>query len=269
MKADAKTILEQLARAKNYFNKYEVDRAFLAYATALKLFTQGKVTGPQKTTVQGTIREVTGLLNRTEEVQEHLKALVYKPGEEKQLFARVAGMIKKMQDEAEQESYEEAQARKLALDKALLRGGRLLEAKKIDEALEAFKEAESYYRDEHKLFCIICRQCVQNGFPRQGIPFCRRAMEITPEDREPYILTTNAYLTAGDHKNALALISSAIKKFGEDAELRAWLAHALLRSGRLKDAAGEAAKALDIDPMEPFARKVMSAIRKAAKEARK
>ena len=73
-------------------------------------------------------------------------------------------------------------ARKQKLDRALILGQRLVAQGKFSEAEEAFREAVSCYRDEHRLFQMIAGAFMEVGQPRRAIDYLRRAVEVEPDN---------------------------------------------------------------------------------------
>ena len=108
--------------------------------------------------------------------------VAYQPGQEKALFLQLGAAYKEMAAQAGLESREETFARKQKLDRALILGQRLVAQGKFSEAEEAFREAVSCYRDEHRLFQMIAGAFMEAGQPRRAIDYLRRAVEVEPDN---------------------------------------------------------------------------------------
>ena len=119
------------------------------------------------------------------------------PGQEKALFIQLGAAYKEMAAQAGQESRDEAFARKQKLDRALNMGQKLVAQGKFSEAEEAFREAVSYYRDEHRLFQMIAKCFIDADQPRRAIDYLRKALEIEP-DNEPARLMLEEASSSGN-----------------------------------------------------------------------
>ncbi len=185
-KGDARQTREYLARAKAYFHRHDVPRALAATAAGVQGIVDGGFAGRDLTELHGALREMVQMLSRDEDVKTRAAAisprgLVFEKGTEKQLLAVLARILRSMRDEQEQETYEQAIARKQQLDKLLLHGKRLLEHKKVAEADEAFTEATGHYRNEHRLFLLMGKAMLEAGEPKRALRHLRKAMEVDPD----------------------------------------------------------------------------------------
>lgn len=181
-KGDARQTREFLARAKAYFHRHDVPRALAATAAGAQGVVEGGIAGRDLTELQGALREMVQLLSRDEEVLARATAiaprgLTYEKGAEKQLLAMLTSILRVMRDEQEQETYEQAIARKQQLDKLLLHGKRLLEQKKVAQADAVFTEAVNFYRNEHRLFLLMGQAMLEAGEPKRALRHLRKAME--------------------------------------------------------------------------------------------
>lgn len=188
-RVDARQAREFLARAKAYFHRHDVPRALAATAAGVQAVVEGGFAGRDLTELQGALREMVQLLSRDEDVKSRAAAitprgLVFEKGAERQLLAVLARILRSMRDEQEQESYEQAIARKQQLDKMLLHGKRLLEHKRVAEADEAFSEAINHYRDEHRLFMLMGKAMLDAGEPRRALRHLRKAVEVDPDTEQ-------------------------------------------------------------------------------------
>ena len=76
-------------------------------------------------------------------------------------------------------------------------GQKLVAQGKFSEAEEAFREAVSYYRDEHRLFQMIAKCFIDADQPRRAIDYLRKALEIEP-DNEPARLMLEEASSSGN-----------------------------------------------------------------------
>ena len=186
---------EQLGRIRVYYLKGDTLRALASAVMALRDLAQ---MSNLPTDMRSMLRDGIGFLARDEELKRYLKRpLAYQPGQEKALFIQLGAAYKEMAAQAGQESRDEAFARKQKLDRALNMGQKLVAQGKFSEAEEAFREAVSYYRDEHRLFQMIAKCFIDADQPRRAIDYLRKALEIEP-DNEPARLMLEEASSSGN-----------------------------------------------------------------------
>ena len=191
---DLRKTREQLGRIRVYYLKGDTLRALASAVMALRDLAQ---MSNLPTDMRSMLRDGIGFLARDEELKRYLKRpLAYQPGQEKALFIQLGAAYKEMA-QAGQESRDEAFARKQKLDRALNMGQKLVAQGKFSEAEEAFREAVSYYRDEHRLFQMIAKCFIDADQPRRAIDYLRKALEIEP-DNEPARLMLEEASSSGN-----------------------------------------------------------------------
>ncbi len=192
---DLRKTREQLGRIRVYYLKGDTLRALASAVMALRDLAQ---MSNLPTDMRSMLRDGIGFLARDEELKRYLKRpLAYQPGQEKALFIQLGAAYKEMAAQAGQESRDEAFARKQKLDRALNMGQKLVAQGKFSEAEEAFREAVSYYRDEHRLFQMIAKCFIDADQPRRAIDYLRKALEIEP-DNEPARLMLEEASSSGN-----------------------------------------------------------------------
>ncbi len=192
---DLRKTREQLGRIRVYYLKGDTLRALASAVMALRDLAQ---MSNLPTDMRSMLRDGIGFLARDEELKRYLKRpLAYQPGQEKALFIQLGAAYKEMAAQAGQESRDEAFARKQKLDRALNMGQKLVAQGKFSEAEEAFREAVSYYRDEHRLFQMIAKCFIDADQPRRAIDYLRKALEIE-RDNEPARLMLEEASSSGN-----------------------------------------------------------------------
>ena len=192
---DLRKTREQLGRIREDYIKGGTMGALASAVMALRDLAQ---MSNLPTDMRSMLRDGIGFLARDEELKRYLKRpLAYQPGQEKALFIQLGAAYKEMAAQAGQESRDEAFARKQKLDRALNMGQKLVAQGKFSEAEEAFREAVSYYRDEHRLFQMIAKCFIDADQPRRAIDYLRKALEIEP-DNEPARLMLEEASSSGN-----------------------------------------------------------------------
>ncbi len=257
-----KEAFENLARAKGYYHRHDILRALAAFAQALKQAAKGPLYGGDKLHFSGQTSEIVQLLNRTDEVRaHHPNGLSYTSGNEKPLFITVVQLLKKLQDEAAQLSEKETEARKLNIDRLLIRGTKQLQTKNAKEALESFKDAAALYVDEHVLFTIIGTRLVDAGLHKPALAFLNKAVQVDDGNENAYLALARARMALGDPDQACTILQNAWRQVDRTSvEMALLLAESALAVGKEKTAKAAAVKALDIDPLSTKAKKLLKKI---------
>ncbi len=180
---DVRAIREQFGRVKPYYLRNETLRALNAALVGLKGIVASGVA--PSTELRGYIREAVQLLVRDERIKALLKApLIYQPGQERQVFAALAGVYKTLLEEAGREDHAATLARKQKIDHAYNQGLKLLAQGDASGADASFAEAAGCHRDEDRLFTLIGKALVDAGEVRRAVPYLQRGLEIVPDDPE-------------------------------------------------------------------------------------
>lgn len=263
MSDPARTIKEHLARARGYFHNHDVLRAILSMAAGLKQLVESQVFGVARMEIGSLVVEMTQNLNRTDEVKRHLpEGLEYAKGKEKRLLVGLIKVIKGIKEDAAHETPEQIRERKLKLDRALIRGQKLLDSGKPGEAEAAFQEALTFYVNEHKVFGYIAVKLLKVDLARQAIKYLRQALEKDGDDPQPYLKTAEAHLKLQEPDKAEAILNTAMERFADDPEVYSLIAQTLEAKGQFKEALAAAEKALSIEPALPSAKKARARLAK-------
>lgn len=260
-----KAIMEELARARNYFHRHDVLRTMISVATAIKTALTVPLAGRDKSLIENGVQEIVQMLNRTQEVKRYCtdqEGLVMRRGQLKPLFKSLMVIIKTVREEALRESEEQIRNRKLEMDNQLLRGFKFLEGGNAAEADQAFQEAVKLYVDEHKLFVMIGNKLLQAGLARPALKFFLRGLEVDPEPRALAVATARAYAALGEHAKAEALLLRHAKGC-DDPDLFAVLAQVQVKQDKQQEGLRSSAMGLRLDPAHKACRQLFGALRKA------
>ncbi len=259
-----KPIMEELARARNYFRRHDILRSMISLATAVKDAVKAKLAGRDKSLVENATMEMVQMLNRTQEVKRFCASsdgLALRNGDFKALFHELMSIIKSVRDAANKESIDQTRARKLELDNQLGHGQRALAAGKFDEARDAFKEAEKLYVNEHKLFHIIGNMLFNAGQHRLALRYYLQGLEVDPEPNGLVIDMGRTYIALGEYAKAETLLH----KYAEgsrDPDIFAMLAQAQAKQNQARKALRNAAMGLKLNPGHTLSRQLFSKLRK-------
>ena len=185
------------------------------------------------------------------------------------MFAAVVQAAKKAREAQSRESEEALLNRKLMLDKALIRGKRLLAAGKTNEALESFKEAVSkYYHDEHSVFRVIGGALLDASLPRPALPFLKKGLEKEGEDPGPMVELARAMEMLKEYEESLRYLKEALSHSGDDPDIMLNLGRVYALNKDPEKGLAMVRKVLEITPGSVKAKAMLPRLEKAAARAR-
>ncbi|WP_144284102.1 tetratricopeptide repeat protein [Megalodesulfovibrio gigas] len=243
----AKEVMENLARAKGYFHRHDVPRAVLALAHVLKEFLESpQIVGRDKQTIQMTVAELAQLLGRTEEAQEFmLEGLLYERGKEKSFLKDCATFYKRLDAAAKAEQEAQTQARKLRMDRLMLRGGKFLAAGRLAEALQCYDEAASLHHDEDIIFTMIGRRLLEAEASEAALPWLAKAVATKDANITAWLAYGQALKAQNRIEDAAQACRDGLERLGPRAELHLLLAQLEEQAGRKPEALSQYAAALE------------------------
>lgn len=245
----AKAITEHLARAKAAYQKGSTIRPILSVIEAVKLLATTKVHSMDRGRIDTLLRENIANLNKIEDVKKYAdKPIVFQKGKEKQLFAQLVPLVKKIKEERDRETFEAMRERKYKIDRLLISGKKYLEHKKISDAQESFREAAELYEDEDAMFLMIAEAMIAAGFPRESMEYLRRALEIDHDDRRACEAVVKAYEAMGDPGAGEEFFTKYMDKYSQQPNLLLGRAQCRFKLKKYRESVADAKAALAANP---------------------
>lgn len=263
MPPTAKSIREDLARAKAAYAKNDDLRTLQLLLGALRSFLTVRLAGPDRTTIEGLLRECfanLGKLDRIKQVLPH--GLPYVKGQEKQLFAALVPVARAVEDAINREDLDAKRERKLRIDHAIIKGTKLLAEGNLLEAQRNFRAAVEDYVDEKGLFPLLASRLIEAGHFKASLEYVKRAIEESPDNPRAYDFLTMAAGKADEWAGAQRILTEARTKAGPAPLLCQALAVVEARLGDWNAADAAAAQALEADARLEDARKVRALAQK-------
>jgi tetratricopeptide (TPR) repeat protein len=258
MTSTPKTIQEDLARSKSYYQRNDVLRSLMGLGNALRGLVGAKVAGPDKARIDTMLRESYQNINKFEKVREFApKGLAYVKGEEKTMLAALLPVVKQIDEALKREGLEAMRARKLLIDQMVIKGNKLLAEKNVGEAMRCYREAVAEFKDETGLFPLIATRLIDTGHFKQSIEFSRRAVFESPANPRAHDLLQTGLIKTGDWDAADKFFAEAQKQLGENAYFLQLQAMIKAKRGDLPGAAAAAEKALALDSSLEQAAKIL------------
>ncbi|MBF0480470.1 MAG: hypothetical protein HQK81_00715 [Desulfovibrionaceae bacterium] len=258
MTSTPKTIQEDLARAKSFYQRNDVQRSLMSLGSALRGLLECRIAGPEKARIDTMLREGYQNANKFDKVREFApKGLAYVKGDEKSMLAALLPVVRQIDEALKRESLEAMRARKLLIDQMVIKGNKLLADKNINEAMRCFREAAAEFKDETGLFPLVATRLIDTGNFKQSIEFSRRAVFESPANPRAYDLLQTGLIKSGDWDAGDKFFAEAQKQLGDNAFLLQLLAVVKAKRGDFPGAAAAAAKALALDPALEQAAKIL------------
>jgi tetratricopeptide (TPR) repeat protein len=259
MPPSAKSIREDLARAKAAYAKNDDLRTLQLTLSALRAFVTVRPSGPDRTMVEGLFRECFANLAKLERIKKHLPhGLPYVKGQEKQLHDHLVPLARIIQEEINREGLEAMRERKLRIDQAIIKGTKLLGEGNILEAQRNFRSAVDEYVDEKGLFPLIASRLIEAGHFKASIEYVKRAIEESPDNPRAYDFLFAVADKADEWTAAERILQDARRQHGPHALLLQGLARIEAQLGHWQEARETARQALEANPHLEEARKVLS-----------
>jgi tetratricopeptide (TPR) repeat protein len=263
MPPSAKTIREDLARAKAAYAKNEDLRSLHLLLGALRSFLTVRLAGPDRTLIEGLLRECFTNLGKLERVKKVLPhGLPYVKGQEKHLYASLVPLARIIEDEINREDLDAKRERKLRIDHAIIKGTKLLAEGNLPEAQRNFRAAVEDFVDEKGLFPLLASRLIEAGHFKASLEYVKRAIEEAPDNPRAYDFLAIAAGKAEEWTGAQRILVEARPRAASSPLYCQALAVVEARLGNWSAAAEAASQALGANPGLEEARKVQALAQK-------
>jgi tetratricopeptide (TPR) repeat protein len=263
MPPSAKTIREDLARAKAAYGKNEELRTVQLVALALRAFISVKLPGTDRIAIEGQLREAFGNLSKLPRVLKYApNGVPYAKGQEQKLAAVVAGLAQKVEQDITRESLDAMRERKLRIDHAIIKGSKLLAEGNLLEAQRNFRAAVADYVDEKGLFPLLAGKLIDAGQFKASLEYVKRAVEEAPDNARAYDFLMTAAGKAEDWRQAERILLDVAAKGASHPLLDQAMARVQARLGNWKEALAAATRAVAADARLTDAAQVLAAAQK-------
>lgn len=256
MQADARTIRENINRARGYLRRDDIYRCIEAANDALMLKSTSSTLGRGRSEVDLLLVEMCDEFSRHPRVVEFLQSigvsgvplLRYKAGDETLLIKRLMALRIKM-EEVEQrarEREEKLQASQMA--QWLQLGQANLEQKNFPKGKVYLRRVVETFGTEPDVIREVGRLFYEAGLHAEAAEMFALAIEQTPNDQVAWRMAIDTSEAMGEFKKAESLYLDALKIFGGHPLTYLNIAKFYLKWHRKDDAYDYAQRALDQDP---------------------
>lgn len=258
----AKTVKENIARAKTYSARGDYLKCLNALSRALEQLITSKIFGREKfeceILLDEVLREVSDM-DALKKVFPH--GLRFKRGEERKLYNTVKKLRDKLQEVMERARIQRLRQEKMQIDELLIKAQEMLEQDQPMEARKLFRKvSEKYGESEPGLFSDIGTRMMQGGLFSEAIEYFERGKEAYPKDSRPYTGLINCYEGLGEAEKAEEAVMETMRKFGANESIYVKLAKIHVSKRNWSEAYDAAKAAMDINPLNTEAKKLMKQI---------
>lgn len=267
MPPSGKTIREDLARAKAAFAKNDELRTVQLVVMALRAFVSVKLPSSDRIMVEGLLRESFSNLGKLPQIRKFApNGIPYVKGQEQKLCSFLIPLVQRLEEELGRENLDAMRERKLRIDHAVIKGGKLLAEGNLLEAQRNFRAAVEDYVDEKGLFPLIASRLIEAGHFKPSFEYIKRAVEESPDNARAYDFLLTAAGKAEEWPLAERILLDAQAKAGAQPLLDQTLAMVEARLGNWAEARSAAKRAVDAAPRLTEAKRVLALAEKKLAE---
>ncbi len=256
MMADARTIRENISRARGYLRRDDLFRCIESANDALVLKSTGAALGLGRSEVDLLFAELCDEFSRHPRVLAFLESigisgaafLRYKAGDETLLIKKLTAFRIKMEESEQREKDREEERRTRQRDEWLALGREHLARKSYPKGKVYLRRVAETYGEDPEVVREVGRLFLDAGLLPEAAEMFALAMERFPGDEQAWRLAIETYDALGEFKKAEALYLDAVKVFGGHPLTFLNIAKFYLKWHRKDDAYEYASRALDQDP---------------------
>lgn len=265
-----KYIRENIARAKGYLRRDEVERALVAMSEAVRQLAEIKLARSARAELEIQIDEFLSGLVRHSVLQPLLdpgntgkpRNICLQQGKESALSTVLDGLAKILQTSAEQAVQQEAENR-LARKKQLISSGLdFLREGQVAKGRAFLKRIVEEFGDEDGIRLQMGQIFAAAGLFAEAAAMYEESMALQPREAAAYTGAVAAWMELREYEKAEAVYKAVLRTFGGHASTFGKMAKMYLEWHKKHDAEEAALRALQTDPEQADALEVMDALDK-------
>lgn len=258
----AKTVKENIARAKTYAGRGDYLRCLNALSKALEQLITSKIFGREKFECEILLDEVLREVSGMDALKKVFPGgLRFKRGEERKLYNTVKKLRDKLKEVMERARIQRLRQEKMAIDELLLKAQELLEKQEPMEARKLFRKvSEKYGQSEPGIYADIGTRMMMGGLFAEAIEYFERGKEVYPKDSRPYTGLINCYEGMGEVEKAEEAVMETMRKFGANESIYVKLAKIHVTKRNWSEAYDAAKAAMDLNPLNAEAKKILTQV---------
>jgi hypothetical protein len=256
--ATAKEIREDIARSRAYAKKNDYLKTLSCLSNAIRGLVTSQVYGAEKFEIQSHLVEALRDLNKMKMIQKLFPAgLKYQKGKEKAFYQTLERLHKKLGEAMEKARVDRLRKRLAVLDGNLIKAAQLVKAGTPIEGRKLFAKISEYFADIEGIDSDIGNRMVLMGLFQEGIPYLRKALEKQNTDARAHNALILAFEGMHETEQAIAAVKDAMRWLGPTENLYLRLAKLHLAKSEWSEVFNNAKAALDRNPLNTEAAKLM------------
>lgn len=258
MSVTAKSIREDIARAKSYIARKDYLRTLEFLARAVKGVAASQVFGREKFEVQALLEEVFRDFNELSMIQRLFpKGLNYQRGKEAALYKTLIRLAAKLKAAMEKAKIAKQRERFAELDNMLLEAQKHLENQEHLEARKLFRKASDSYSDIPGINSDIGTRLMMGGLFQEAAEYLKRAIEQNGSDNRAHSSLIMCYEGLGEAGKAIDAVKDAMRRLGINESLEIKLAKLHLSRREWGEAHKYASSVTQKNPLNVEAEKIV------------
>ncbi|SHN57829.1 tetratricopeptide repeat protein [Desulfovibrio litoralis] len=217
-----KTVTENIARAKAYIKRQEVERALTAIVASLTEYNEAQVMGKARFEAASFYHEAVAEFNRCPQVKKLIETLsrspkasiVYQVNKEKELvniFRILLKFLTESQAKNERDRLEKQEDERQAM---LTKGQSLIDSGDNAMARAVLRRYAETYGSEPGVYGDIGKRLLQAKMYKEAAEILELSIEKHPKDSKAYADAVTAYLVMREFEKAEVVYMKVIKQFG-------------------------------------------------------
>ncbi|MBI9080731.1 MAG: tetratricopeptide repeat protein [Pseudodesulfovibrio sp.] len=257
-KPTAKSIREDIARARAYANKSDYLKTLGCLASAIRGLAGSQVFGAEKFEIHAHLDEALRDLNKMKMIRKLFPAgLNYKKGKEKTFYQTLMRLHKKLGEAMEKARVTKLRKRLGVLDDNMIKAANLVKADNKLEARKLYRKIAEYFQDIEGIDSDIGNRLTTFGMFPEAIEYLTKALSVYPSDVRAHNALILCYEGMNEVDKAMEAIKDAMRRLGGSEGLYLRLAKLHFKKLEWGEVYNNAKAALDKNPLNSEAAKLV------------
>jgi tetratricopeptide (TPR) repeat protein len=257
-KPTAKSIREDIARARAYANKSDYLKTLGCLASAIRGLAGSQVFGAEKFEIHAHLDEALRDLNKMKMIRKLFPAgLNYQKGKEKIFYQTLMRLHKKLGEAMEKARVTKLRKRLGVLDDNMIKAANLVKADNKLEARKLYRKIAEYFQDIEGIDSDIGNRMTTFGMFPEAIEYLTKALSVYPSDVRAHNALILCYEGMNEVDKAMEAIKDAMRRLGGSEGLYLRLAKLHFKKLEWGEVYNNAKAALDKNPLNSEAAKLV------------
>ena len=257
-KATAKEIREDIARARSHANRNDYLKTLSYLANAVKGLATSQVYGPEKFEINAHLTEALRDLNKMKMISKLFPVgLKYEKGKEKAFYQTLMRLHKKLGEAMEKARVTKLRKRLAVLDDNMIKAANLVKGDNQLEARKLYRKIAEFFQDIEGINSDIGNRLTMFGMFPEALEYLGKALEISATDVRAHNARILCLEGMNETDKAMEAIKEAMRRLGTSEGLYLRLAKLHLKKREWSDVYNNAKAALDKNPLNAMAAKLV------------